>query len=99
MLLAPTPEDRLCDPRGRPYFLWDVDMSLTAFEARLADPAERDYWLSVLLRQAKPDDVFRFVSVDEIVDAVPRLAPRLGRQRAFWTWWVERRRQREESTR
>lgn len=28
MLRAPMPRDRLVDARGRPYFLWDVDMTL-----------------------------------------------------------------------
>jgi hypothetical protein len=30
-MLAPTPPDRLVDPQGRPYVLWDVDMTLAEF--------------------------------------------------------------------
>ncbi len=35
--LARTSPDRLVDSRGRPYFLWDEDMTLDQFRARLRD--------------------------------------------------------------
>jgi hypothetical protein len=36
-MLAPTPRERLVDAHGRPYFLWDVDMTLDEFERALQD--------------------------------------------------------------
>lgn len=98
-MLAPTPPDQLCDAEGRPYFLWDVDLTLEQFEEKLADPHLRPYWLTTLLRQAKPDDVFQFVSLEEISDAWPEIERGLGRQRDFWTWRIERWRARGESAR
>jgi hypothetical protein len=37
-LLAPTPPDRMVDANGRPYFLWDEDLTLDKFRVRLVDP-------------------------------------------------------------
>ena len=38
------------------------------------------------MRQAKPDDVFSFVSLAEIRALWPVIENRLGRTRRFWTW-------------
>ena len=38
MLRAPTPPDQLVDKRGRPYFLWDVDMTLSDWLAKVNGP-------------------------------------------------------------
>jgi hypothetical protein len=91
-LLFPTPPDRLCDAQGRPYFLWDSDMTLDAFRAALADPDPevRAAYLGKLMRQAKPDDVFQFVRLDDIVAAWPRLERDLGRERAMWRYLLDR---------
>jgi hypothetical protein len=87
-LLAPTPPDRLVDAKGRPYFLWDEDLTLDMFRARLADPDPevRAYYLGKLMRQAKPDDVFTFVTLGEIKALFPLAVRYLGRSREFWTW-------------
>lgn len=86
--LFPTPPDQLVDAAGRPYFLWDVDMTLAEFERRLreSDEAGRAYLVGKLMRQAKPDDVFSFVTVEEMVALWPSLRRYLGRQREFWEW-------------
>ena len=47
-------------------------------------------WAARVLREARFDDVWRFISVEEIVRMWPLLAPRLGRRRAFWTWMLDR---------
>jgi hypothetical protein len=90
-MLNPTPRELLTDRRGRPYFLWDCDLDLTQFRQRLRNPDShvRAYFLAKLMRQAKPDDVFQFVTLSEIRDAWPRLVPLLGRSRPFWTWLLE----------
>src|SRR6185295_8557194 len=90
--LAPTPPDRLVDAKGRPYFLWDEDLTLDMFRARLADPDPgiRAYYLGKLMRQAKPDDVFTFVTLAEIKALFPLAVRYLGRSREFWTWLLGR---------
>ncbi len=89
--LFPTPPDKLVDAAGRPYFLWDSDMTLADFEQRLrTEPREgRAYLVGKLMRQARPDDVFSFVTVDEIVELWPALFRYLGRKREFWQWLLE----------
>jgi hypothetical protein len=83
-----TPLDRMVDPQGRPYFLWDVDMTLERFRELLRhpDPGTRAYAIGKLMRQARPDDVFSFVSVEEIRTHWERLEGYLGRTREFWRW-------------
>jgi hypothetical protein len=38
------------------------------------------------MRQAKPDDVFQFVSAHTIRELWPQLEPYLGNTREFWAW-------------
>jgi hypothetical protein len=91
-LLAPTPPDRLVDASGRPYFLWDDDMSLETFRAKLRnpDPEVRAYFIGKLMRQAKPDDVFSFVTVREIETQWDLIDRYLGKTREFWRWLLDR---------
>ena len=72
---APTPPELFVDGRGRPYFLWDVEMTLESYREHLRsdDPAERAYWLARALRDAKPDDVLELVSWEEIAAAWGRV--------------------------
>jgi hypothetical protein len=86
--LAPTPPERMVDSAGRPYFLWDDDMTLEAFRAALADPDPevRAYFIGKLMRQAKPDDVFSFVTVREIETHWDLIERYLGKTREFWRW-------------
>lgn len=90
MLRAPTPRDALVDGRGRPYFLWDVDMTLEHWLALVHGPQPDDaaYWLARALRDAKPDDVLEFVDWARIARDWHRMAPFLGRRREFWAWWL-----------
>lgn len=81
----------MVDPQGRAYFLWDSDVTLERFVELLQHPEleTRAYALGKLLRQAKPDDVFTFVSPAEIREHWPRIEPYLGRTRAFWRWVLD----------
>jgi len=88
-LSATTPITDLLGADGRPYFLWDVpDMDLDGFRTALGDPDPemRAYWVGKLMRQAKPEDVFLFVTRAEIQELWPRLERYLGKGREFWTW-------------
>jgi hypothetical protein len=91
-VLAPTPPERMVDPAGRPYFLWDDDMSMEAFRASLRDPDPevRAYFIGKLMRQAKPDDVFSFVTVREIETQWDLIERYLGKTRELWRWLLDR---------
>jgi hypothetical protein len=101
VLSNPTPRDRMVDAHGRPYFLWDVDMTLAAFEHKLEDPdvGVRAYLVGKMMRQAKPDDVFQFVTMRQIDELWPRLERYLGKSLPFWTFihtsWKARRGERK----
>ena len=90
-MLNPTAKESLTDGSGRPYFLWDCDLTLGAFQRGLGDPDPevRAYLIGKLMRQAKPDDVFTFVSPRTIRELWPRLTRYLGQTRDFWTWLFE----------
>jgi hypothetical protein len=90
-MLNPTPPERLVNAEGQPYFLWDSEMTLEQFRAGLQDPDPevRAYLAGKLMRQAKPDDVFTFLSAREIRQLWPLLERYLGKKREFWTWLFE----------
>jgi len=81
-----TSPEKLVDARGRPYFLWDIDMTLDEFRLGLRnpDPEVRAYLAGKLLRQARPADVATFLSFDEARDLWPRLSRYLGQTREAW---------------
>ncbi len=88
MALNPTPPDLLTDRAGRPYFAWDLDLTLEEFRARLVDPDPevRAYFLAKAMRQARPDDVLQLVSPQRLADDWERVRPHLGSSRPFWEW-------------
>jgi hypothetical protein len=87
-MLCPTPVDRLTDARGRLTFLWDVDVTWAELEENLKDPdpVVRGYWLGKLLRQAKPDDVPRFVAIADLRRDWDSYERFLGTSRPMWAW-------------
>lgn len=80
----------LDDDSRRPWFLWDEDTSLGEFKAALvAGGDERDRLLAKLLREANDKEVWRFVTPQEVAEALPRLLRRIGSRRApFWTFLI-----------
>lgn len=90
-MLNPTPPELMVDDQRRPYFLWDSDMTLEEFREglRSSNPEARAYLIGKLMRQAKPDDVFTFVSPREIRESWPLLVRYLGKTRDFWAWLFE----------
>ncbi len=75
----------------RPWFLWDEDLSVRELRERLhgADAFERDRLLGKMLREARDVDVWRFVTPQQVAEALPRVARRVGRRLAFWNWLME----------
>lgn len=86
-----TLSDDLTDPQTRPYFIWDEDVSLRQFEDRLHSQNEKTRLqaLAKLLREARDIDVWRFVTPQEVADALPSLERKLGRRQAFWSFLME----------
>jgi hypothetical protein len=91
-ILNVTPADKVCDPQGRPCFLWDMELTLEEFKDKLrgGSPAVRAWLVGKLMRQARPDDVFQFVTRAEIRDLWPDVSRYLGRSREFLTWLMTR---------
>ena len=58
-MLNPTPPDQLVDAQGRPYFLWDAEMSLEEFRLGLEDPDPevQAYLVGKLMRQVDPEPI------------------------------------------
>jgi hypothetical protein len=71
----------------RPYFLWDDDVSVAEFRSRLGSPdrdvAARSF--ARLLRDARYEDVWIFVTPQDVSERLPEIEPYLGRSRGLWT--------------
>ena len=91
IMLSPTPEGKLCDLQGRPYFLWDCDVTLAGLREHLdaPDDARRSYWLAKVMRQAKPDDAIVLAGTEEMRRLWPYIERSLGRVREFWKWYLD----------
>lgn len=76
---------------ARPWFLWDVDVDEETLRARLhhPDPAIRAQWQGAVLREARFDEVFHYLSLDEILRDYARIERHLGRRRRFWQWLID----------
>ena len=78
-------------PDAIPYFLWDEPMSVAELQQRLAtaSPAEKARLLGKILREARDTDVWRFTSLQEVVELWPELTRHLGRRRPFWEFLLD----------
>ena len=77
--------------RDRPYFLWDVPVTETQFHAylRQPDPALRAQWQGCLLREARFDEAWKYLTLDELLRDWEWIEPHLGRSRRFWTFLLK----------
>jgi hypothetical protein len=81
------------DPKAVPYFNWDAAVTNEEVRRALREGTEDDrlYWLARIMREAQYPDVWHYVSLRR--DVLPRweaVRTRLGRQRAFWEFLIER---------
>lgn len=69
-------------------FAWDRPESTATLRAKLADESAPAWPASAawLLREARVDQVWQFLTLSQIVAAFPRLAPLLGRRRPLWEY-------------
>ena len=70
----------------RPWFLWDAEITEEQLRERLRhpDPRIRAQWQGVVLREAKPSEVWRYLTLDEVVHDWQHIQRHLGRRRRFW---------------
>jgi len=71
-----------------PYFLWDRNVTVGRLREALLDrdDPQRIPLLRVLLREARPDEVWKFVRPQTVARDWADISPGLGRRRAFWEW-------------
>lgn len=81
----------LDDDNAQPSFIWDVPVTVAELRRHLKhqDPRVRAQWMGRVLREARYQDVWRFVTVDEVLEAFPLVRRHLGRMRRFWEWLLE----------
>jgi hypothetical protein len=77
--------------RDRPWFLWDVEVSEAEFRRRLQhpDPTTRAQWQGRLLREARFEEIWRYVTLEDVLRDWTLIRRHLGRRRAFWDWLLE----------
>ena len=69
-------------------FAWDRPESAESLRARLANEASPSWPTTAawLMREARVDQVWQFLTQRQITAAFPRLAPLLGRRRPLWEY-------------
>jgi len=74
-----------------PYFLWHRNVTIRQLREILLDASDqrRVQLLRALVREARPDDVWRFVSPESLWREWPDVEPGLGRSRPFWNWLMQ----------
>lgn len=79
------------DPRARVYFVWDQELTYSELRQRLLtdDLDERALWIARVLREARYQDVWKFVTLGEVLTLWPRVERHLGRMRNFWNWLID----------
>ena len=78
----------LSNPDTIPWFLWDQPMRVADVHRVLSEgsASARRRLLARILREARDTEVWAFTTPDEVSREWDRLAPMLGKRRAFWAW-------------
>ena len=69
-----------------PWFLWDVSATDADLRARLRaeDPDARAQWQAWVMAEARFNEVWEDLSLEEILRNWPHIQRHLGRSRPFW---------------
>lgn len=79
----------------RPYFLWDEPLSRDDLKKVLAGEDEKEslYYVAKILREARFEEVWEYLSPAFVASHWEKLRARLGRKKGFWeffyTTWCE----------
>lgn len=78
--------------RDRPYFLWDVEVSDAELRARLEadDPDTRAQWQAVVMREARYEDVWSYLTLQRVLANWEHIRRHLGRRRSFWEYLLRK---------
>lgn len=81
----------LDDPDARPYFLWSEDVTYGQLRQKLEAPDldERALWMGRVMREARYQDVWKLLRLEDVLALLPRIDRHLGRSREFWRWLIE----------
>ena len=76
---------------AQPYFVWDVPLTVADLRRLLAHPDEstRTLWMARVMREARYQDVWRFLRLADVLPRYSDLRRHLGRSRALWDWLIE----------
>ncbi|MFI5299687.1 MAG: hypothetical protein ACHREM_16495 [Polyangiales bacterium] len=77
--------------RDRPYFLWDVEVTDARLRELLQQPDSdaRAQWQAVIMREARYEDVWSYLSIADVVRDWTAIGRHLGRSRQFWEWLLK----------
>lgn len=80
----------LKERHGRPYFLWDDAITVEDLRRiiRSGPSEERVRYMARILREARFEDVWEFLTPADLVEHWSRLQPHLGRKREFWAFFL-----------
>jgi hypothetical protein len=78
--------------RQRLYFFWDYDITEDDLRAILQgdDEYEKAWAITRLLEAARWDDIWRFISLDDLRAHFHRLRFRFSRDREMWAYALKR---------
>jgi hypothetical protein len=76
----------------RPYFFWDYDISDEEIRRilRHGSPAEKAWIITRILEYAKWDDIWHYLTVDDIRQNLERLRFRRPQDRELWAYALDR---------
>ena len=77
-------------PANNLNFAWDRYESAESLRSKLADESSPQ-WLTTaawLMREARVEQVWDFLTLQQVEKHLPRLAPLLGRQRQVWEYLI-----------
>lgn len=85
------PEPLPLDEQGQPYFIWDVPITVAELRQRLRHPdaGVRALWKARVMREARYQDVWRFLSLEDLLVDFERIQKHLGRTRRFWRFLID----------
>lgn len=79
-------------PSGRPYFFWDYDITEEEIRDILRgnNEVERAWVITRILEYARWEDIWRYLTLDDVRENFERLSFRWDRDRELWAYALKR---------
>lgn len=72
-----------------PYFAWDRKKTVEDINADIGiDSYSRNRTIAWIMREAKFDDVWQFISPKDLWQSFDEILPYLGRKKLFWQYML-----------